>query len=75
MSYANGRYWITYNGESYNYMELCKELTDRARRFVSGSILMTIPVPIIQEIPLALLLRATSVAGCCRSVIARFQWK
>jgi hypothetical protein len=41
----------------------------------NGESYNSIPVPIIQEIPLALLLRATSVAGCCRSVIARFQWK
>lgn len=26
MSYLNGRYWITYNGEIYNYIELRKEL-------------------------------------------------
>jgi asparagine synthase (glutamine-hydrolysing) len=26
MSYANGRYWITYNGEIYNYRELRSEL-------------------------------------------------
>src|SRR3954470_13234132 len=28
MSYADGRYWITYNGELYNY----RELRDRLRR-------------------------------------------
>jgi asparagine synthase (glutamine-hydrolysing) len=38
MSYANRRYWITYNGVIYNYMELRKEADgDLAHRFVSGS--------------------------------------
>jgi asparagine synthase (glutamine-hydrolysing) len=36
MSYANGRYWITYNGEIYNYLELRDELTDLGHRFVSN---------------------------------------
>jgi asparagine synthase (glutamine-hydrolysing) len=36
MSYANGRYWITYNGEIYNYLELRDELTGRGHRFLSN---------------------------------------
>jgi asparagine synthase (glutamine-hydrolysing) len=35
LSYGNGRYWITYNGEVYNYSELRQELTDLGHRFVS----------------------------------------
>src|SRR5215831_4039299 len=37
MSYANGRYWITYNGEIYNFLELRKELQGLGYRFVSDS--------------------------------------
>jgi asparagine synthase (glutamine-hydrolysing) len=37
MSYADQRYWITYNGEIYNYLELRKELMDRGHRFLSNS--------------------------------------
>src|SRR5580704_13704447 len=36
MSYAEGRYWLTYNGEIYNYVELRKELRDLGHRFVSN---------------------------------------
>jgi asparagine synthase (glutamine-hydrolysing) len=35
LSYGNGRYWITYNGEIYNYLELRAELTELGHRFVS----------------------------------------
>jgi asparagine synthase (glutamine-hydrolysing) len=35
LSYGNGRYWITYNGEIYNYLELREELTHLGHRFVS----------------------------------------
>jgi asparagine synthase (glutamine-hydrolysing) len=35
LSYGNGRYWITYNGEIYNYLELRGELTELGHRFVS----------------------------------------
>ncbi len=33
MSYADGRYWITYNGELYNYIELRQELITMGCRF------------------------------------------
>lgn len=37
MSYLNGRYWITYNGEIYNYIELRAELESLGHRFISQS--------------------------------------
>jgi asparagine synthase (glutamine-hydrolysing) len=37
MSYAEGRYWITYNGEIYNYLELRNELTGLGHRFRTQS--------------------------------------
>ena len=37
MSYAEGRYWLTYNGEVYNYIELREELRGLGHRFVSDS--------------------------------------
>ena len=37
MSYAEGRYWLTYNGEVYNYLELREELRGLGHRFVSDS--------------------------------------
>ena len=37
MSYADGRYWITYNGEVYNYRELREELRAMGCAFRSGS--------------------------------------
>jgi len=33
MSYAGGRYWITYNGEIYNFIELREELSARGHKF------------------------------------------
>lgn len=37
MSYAAGRYWITYNGEVYNFLELRHELENLGHRFRSDS--------------------------------------
>ena len=37
MCYAEGRYWLTYNGEVYNYLELREELRGLGHRFVSDS--------------------------------------
>lgn len=37
MSYADGRYWIAYNGEVYNHIELRTELESLGHRFVSHS--------------------------------------
>ncbi len=35
MCYADGRYWLTYNGEVYNYLELRKTLQQLGYRFQS----------------------------------------
>jgi asparagine synthase (glutamine-hydrolysing) len=35
MSYRDGRFWITFNGEIYNYLELRQELITLGHRFVS----------------------------------------
>lgn len=37
LSHAGGRYWITYNGTIYNYIELREELTALGHRFVSNT--------------------------------------
>ena len=37
MSYANGRYWIIFNGEIYNYLEIKHELISKGHTFVSNS--------------------------------------
>ena len=37
MSYKNGRYWIVYNGEIYNYIEIRAELVKKGHCFVSGT--------------------------------------
>lgn len=37
MSYADGRYWITFNGEIYNFRELTTELQSLGHGFRSGS--------------------------------------
>lgn len=37
MSYADGRYWITYNGEIYNFLEVRAELEALGHRFRSES--------------------------------------
>jgi asparagine synthase (glutamine-hydrolysing) len=35
MSYADGRYWLTFNGEIYNFIELRESLRQLGHRFVS----------------------------------------
>lgn len=37
MSNENGRVWITYNGEIYNFRELRRQLEDRGHRFKSNT--------------------------------------
>jgi asparagine synthase (glutamine-hydrolysing) len=37
MSYADGRYWLTYNGELYNYRELRRSLEADGTRFSTGT--------------------------------------
>lgn len=37
MSWNDGRFWITYNGEVYNYLELRKELEAAGDSFQSES--------------------------------------
>jgi len=37
MSYDNQRYWITFNGEVYNYIELKEELIELGHRFKSST--------------------------------------
>jgi asparagine synthase (glutamine-hydrolysing) len=37
MSYANNRYWIVFNGEIYNYLEIKEELIKRGYHFCSNS--------------------------------------
>ncbi len=37
MSYANGRFWITFNGEIYNFQELKERLERKKYRFTSSS--------------------------------------
>jgi asparagine synthase (glutamine-hydrolysing) len=37
MEYADGRYWVTYNGELYNYLELREELTALGHAFRTRS--------------------------------------
>ena len=37
MSYADRRYWITYNGELYNFRELRSDLEREGMRFVTGT--------------------------------------
>ncbi len=37
MPYANGRFWITYNGELYNFRELRAELEREGLQFVTGT--------------------------------------
>ncbi len=37
MSYAKGRYWLTYNGEIYNFIEVKEELKSKGYQFNSES--------------------------------------
>src|SRR6201989_2935564 len=37
MSYGDGRFWITYNGEIYNYLELREELRALGHTFSTHS--------------------------------------
>jgi asparagine synthase (glutamine-hydrolysing) len=37
MSHADGRYWVTYNGELYNFRELRRELEGDGVRFSTGT--------------------------------------
>ncbi|MBV9535213.1 MAG: asparagine synthase (glutamine-hydrolyzing), partial [Solirubrobacterales bacterium] len=37
MSYADGRYWITYNGELYNFRELRRELNSEGVQCATGT--------------------------------------
>ncbi|MFZ2881516.1 MAG: asparagine synthase (glutamine-hydrolyzing), partial [Candidatus Moraniibacteriota bacterium] len=37
MSYNQSRYWITYNGEIYNFLEIKKELEAKGYKFISDS--------------------------------------
>ncbi|MCX6782232.1 MAG: asparagine synthase (glutamine-hydrolyzing) [Candidatus Magasanikbacteria bacterium] len=37
MSFGNGRYWITLNGEIYNFIEIREELKARGHTFISDS--------------------------------------
>ena len=37
MSYANARYWLTFNGEIYNFIEIKKELSEKGHQFISQS--------------------------------------
>jgi len=37
MSYGDGRYWIVFNGEIYNHLELRRELESSGHRFASRS--------------------------------------
>lgn len=37
MSYAGGRYWITYNGEIYNFIEIRNELEKKGYKFYTNT--------------------------------------
>ncbi len=37
MSYGDGRWWLTFNGENYNFLELCDELSGLGHHFESES--------------------------------------
>ena len=37
LSYSNGRYWITYNGEIFNFIEIRRDLEKRGHVFESDS--------------------------------------
>jgi asparagine synthase (glutamine-hydrolysing) len=61
MATADGRYWIVFNGEIYNYLELRGELESRGHRFQSHT-----------DSEVLLQLYAAEGAACLRKLIGMF---